>query len=343
MIAMNKKILISVVILAAAAAATFFALEKRHEIAVTRPDAGPAVEAVYATGTVEPTVMLPIAPRSAGRLEELLADEGQEVEKDQLLARLEDQDLRNTVAELQARAELARKEFDRRAALTGSGAFSKEALDRARADMEAANAALERARVTLDYMKLTAPDDGRIIRREGEVGELIPANQPVFWLSCCSGLRVSAEVDEEDIALVQPGQKTVIRADAFPDDIFEGTVQSITPKGDPVARSYRVRIGLAPDVKLMIGMTAETNIVIREAENALLLPPSAVDGKSVWVAQGGVLHRREVEIGARTAEAVEIKSGLSESDIVVRDLSALKEAPQDGMKADTRLKQWDAP
>ena len=71
---------------------------------VIAPTHGPAIDAIYATGTVEPTVMLQVAPRVAGRLTELHVDEGSQVRKGQVLAHLDDSDLASTVEELQARA-----------------------------------------------------------------------------------------------------------------------------------------------------------------------------------------------------------------------------------------------
>ena len=106
-------------------------------------------------------------------------------------------------------------------------------------------------------MALTTPADGQVIRRDGEVGDFIPSNQPVFYLAKSgSPLRISADVDEEDIPLVKAGDKVLIKADAFPDRIFDGQVSDVTPKGDPIARSYRVRIALPSDTALKIGMTA---------------------------------------------------------------------------------------
>lgn len=287
-------------------------------VEVVRPYRGTAVQAVYATGTVEPTVMMPIAARATARLIQLNVDEGSDVEKDQVLARLEDEDLRQTVKELQARAEFAQSEYERNAELVKQNAVSQVAFDRARADLEAARAALRAAQAEMSYMTLFAPADGRIIRRDGEVGELIPANEPIFWLSCCAPLRVSAEVDEEDIPLVQPGQMVLIRADAFPGRVFHGEVQSITPKGDPIARSFRVRIGFTEETPLLIGMTAETNIIISERDDALLVPSSAVIEKSVWVVEGDKLTRQRVEIGASGPEETEIRGGLSPEQLVVR-------------------------
>lgn len=323
-----------------AGGAIYIKAQSAAAIAVVHPVRGPAVQAVYATGTVEPVVMLPLAPRATGRLMSLLADEGHEVEKGAVLARLEDENVQKNLAELQARAALAEKEYERRAALVERGVISKEAADQALADRDAARAAAERVQAEIDFLKLTAPEAGTIIRRDGEIGEVIPAGQPVFWMSCCHGLRIEAEVDEEDIALVKPGQKVVVHADAFPDKVFSGTLTSITPKGDPVSRSYRVRIGLAPDSELMIGMTAETNIIIREEQNALLVPASALtdDGK-IMIVTGGIAESASVEAGARTPEVAEIRAGLSENELVVLDAAEVKA----GETVDTVLTKWKAP
>jgi len=289
----------------------------RDGVDVIRPHRGLAVQAVYATGTVEPPVMLPIAPRIAARLEELHVDEGATVEKNQVLARMEDEVLRQTIRELQANEAFLKQEFERKESLLKQRVISKTEHDRARTEWAAAEAAVARAAAESDFMKLLAPAHGRIIRRDGEVGELIPANQPVFWLSCATSLRISAEVDEEDIALVQPGQKVLIRADAFPDQTYEGLVQNITPKGDPVSRSYRVRIGFSEETPLMIGMTAETNIIIRETPDALLLPSGAVTQGNVWLVVEDTLVKRKVAIGAKGLKQTEIISGIDADDVIV--------------------------
>ena len=313
-----------VILVLLAAGAWFFMHPRLSFVDTVHPARGPAVQAVYATGTVEATVMLPIAARSMARLKELDADEGSSVAKGQVLAKLEDHDLQHALAELRAKAEFARKEYVRKAALAKEGYETKSVLDQARADSQAAEAAVGRAEAEAGFMTLAAPADGRIIRRDGEIGEMIAANQPVFWMSCCAPLRVSAEVDEEDIAQVKPKQDVLIRADAFPGKVFHGKVLSITPKGDPVARSYRVRVGFTEDNPLQIGMTAETNIVISTHDNAILLPSGAVpqNGK-IWVVKNGRLAQERVSVGARGPEQIEILGGVTEKDEVV-----LKPDPQ---------------
>lgn len=283
---------------------------------------GVAVEAVYATGTVEATVMLPIAARITARLMKLNTDEGHDVKAGEVLAQLEDSDLQKTLDELRARETFLQKDFDRKAALAKSGYETRASLDQARAELDAIRANIARVEAEASYTRLLAPADGRVIRRDGEIGQVIAAGQTVFWLSCCAPLRVSAEVDEEDIARVTPGQKVLIRADAFPEARFEGEVLSITPKGDPVARSYRVRISLPPDTPLHIGMTAENNIVIQEKPDTLLVPTATLRNDAVYVVDNGHLRRVSVRAGIRGMEETEITEGLGGSETLVLNPSA---------------------
>ena len=150
------------------------------------------------------------------------------------------------------------------------GDLAREAVQRfaTRADLDAAAASGRRAETQRDFMALTPPADGLIIRRDGEIGQFIPAGQAVFYLSCCAPLRVTAEVDEEDISRVHIGQKVVLRADALPGEILDGHVSEITPKGDPVARSYRVRVALADPSRATLRAAARTVSALFDAAGA---------------------------------------------------------------------------
>ena len=288
-----------------------------------------AVQAVYATGTVEASITVRIAPQVAGRLAELKADEGQAVKAGDVLARLDDSDVRASVSELEARSTYAAQEFDRVGTLLKQGWAAKEKFDQTRSEMEAAKHAARRANELMTFMQLRTPVDGTVIRRDGEVGDFIPVNQVVFYLAKAGApLRITADVDEEDIPLVKVGQRVLIRSDAFPSRVFSGEVNEITPKGDPIARSYRVRIHLPADTALLIGMTAETNIVTAEKPDALMIPASAVMGSSAWVVRDGKLENVPVQTGIKGRERVEAVAGLAEGDMVVTEPSNRLEAGQ---------------
>jgi RND family efflux transporter MFP subunit len=288
----------------------------------TQPTRGSAIEAVYATGVVEPTVMVPVAPRNGGRLTELNVDEGTPVHRGQVLARIESVDLEHTVQEMSARERLARAQYERTRDLVAQKFMSAAELDRTRTELDAAQSALKRAQAQKDYNLLVAPADGTVLRRDGEVGQFIPPGQAVFTLACCAPLRVSAEVDEEDIARVIVGQKVTMRSDALPKKLFDGEVAEITPKGDPVARSYRVRVRFS-DISslassgLRPGMTMDANLIVSRRERALLVPNTAIHAGKVWVVENDRLHERAVQVGVPGVERSEISGGLSDQDTVV--------------------------
>lgn len=305
-------------------------------VQTVQPTRGPAIEAVYATGTVEPTVMMPVAPRTGGRLVTIDAQEGAPVRRGQVLAQIESNDLDQTLQEMRAREQLARVQFERTRSLVAQRFVAPAELDRTRTEWQAAQAAAKRAQAQRDYNQLVAPADGIVLRRDGEAGQFVPAGQAVFTLACCAPLRVTAEVDEEDIARVAVGQGATMRSDALPQRLYEGTVAEITPKGDPVSRSYRVRIRLAdaPPIDagpMRSGMTMDVNLIVARREGALLLPNRALKGDGVWLLAQGRLQRRQVAKGTVGAERTEIISGLSEGETVVL-------SPPDGLRDGQRAR-----
>lgn len=293
-------------------------------VAVIHPVRGPAVQAIYATGTVESTVMIPIAPRVASRLDELYVDEGDKVTKGQQLAKLEDQDFVNTLIELRSKETFAKNDYERNLNLSNNNALSVQILAKSKSDWEVSKAATSVAEAQANFLKLVSPSDGVVIKRDGEIGQFIPVNQSVFWIAGSSDLRISADVDEEDISLVAIGQKVLVRADAFPGKIFNAIVKSITPKGDPATRSYRVRIEFTEKTPLKIGMTAEANIIVLEKEAVILIPISCLDKDTIWKFKDGKMLQQKITIGAKALKQVEIINGVSlEDDIVLNPAQAL--------------------
>jgi multidrug efflux system membrane fusion protein len=329
---MNVKTLLFLIFLACFAAGIAvprYVLTKG--VTVTSPHHGPAIDAIYATGTVEPTIMVPIAPRSSAHLVQTLAEEGQTVKKGDVLARLEDTEQQATIANLNAQLAFAKSDLARKAQLYKTKSTSRDLYEEAKANVESLTAQVDQAKAQAAYLTLVAPADGLIIKKDGEIGELISAAQPIFYLSCCAPLRISAEVDEEDIPNVKLGQDVLIQSDAFPNQVYHGTIAAITPKGDPIARSYRVRITFDnTQAPLMIGMTTETNIITRKIDDTLLIPTVALGEKNdVLIAKNNQAKRVSVTTGIKGVTDTEITSGLSASDTII---TPFDETLQDGQK-----------
>ncbi len=312
------RVLALVVAVAAIAALAWQVRERmRPEVTAEAPARGPAVEAVYATGVVEPVHMARVAPLAAARVREILKRDGDAVKKGTPLAKLDDREARGNVESLVARRDFLAKERDRQRELYEKKFISRQGLDRAESDLAQAEAALAAARRPLSETVLASPMDGVVLRQDGEPGEMLSAGQVIFWVGEPKALRITAEVDEEDIPRVAPGQKALIKSDAFPARALEGTVGEITPKGDPLNKNYRVRIALPADTPLKIGMTVEVNLVIRTVADALLVPATALVGGRVFVVNEGRAHAREVKVGVKGSQKVQIESGLKGDERVI--------------------------
>jgi RND family efflux transporter MFP subunit len=300
-------------------------------VTLVLPHRGAAVEAIYATGTVEAEKWARIASVVPGRIAEVLAFEGDTVREGQPLARLDDREARARVSELEAKAAYWREEMARSGALVASGVRSKEADQKARSEYNQVIAAINAARQRRTDLVVTSPLDGVVLRRDGEVGELAEVKDALFWVGAPRPLRISAEVDEEDIARVKVGQKVLIKADAFADRVLEAKVDRITPKGDPINKTFRVRVTLPDDTPLLVGMTTEINIITQEHRDVLLIPATAVTDGKVLIAESGIVRAQAVKRGIRGRTMTEIEDGLAIDQPVIA-------APPPGLKAGDRVR-----
>ena len=313
-----KRFLIIALLLAAAAAAAWIARERmRPEVAVAAPQRGPAVEAVYATGVVEPVRMAKVAPLAAARISQVLKRDGERVKRGAPLARLDDREARGNLENLEARRDFLAKERDRHRELYEKKFIARAVLERAESELAQAEAALAAARRPLAETVLVSPMDGIVLRQDGEAGEMVAAGQAMFWVGEPHDLRVTADIDEEDIPRIAPGQRALIKSDAFPGQALEGRVAEITPKGDSLNKNYRVRMALPHDTPLRTGMTVEVNVVVRKVDDALLVPSTAVVAGRVFVLEGGEARARPVKLGIRGARLTQIVDGLSGGEPVI--------------------------
>jgi len=315
-----KKILGTFLILAGLATALLFFWQyylKKTDLTTVTPKRGTIVQAVYATGEVEPVRWAKISTQVAGRVEKVLAAEGDKVSKGQMLAEIEDHVERARLTEFEARLQYLEKEKKRTAELMKKGFASKSTHDALVSEYDAVKAQLESQRHILHRFKIAAPLDGTVLKRDIEPGETATMVDILFWIGDTEHLRITAEVDEEDIALVHTGQNVLIKADAFPELVLEGVVTETTPKGNPVDKNFRLRVSLPQDSPLMIGMTAEINIVTKQEKDALLVPIDSVRNGKVWILQNGRIAPASVKTGISDTGHIQITDGLDGSETIL--------------------------
>jgi RND family efflux transporter MFP subunit len=278
---------------------------------------GTAIEIVYATGAVEPVRWAKVASLVRERIVDLCYCEGKSVKTGDLLAKLDDSEVRGQLQELRAREDFAKREQARVTELMSRGSTTTQAYERASADLRQIQALISVQMERLDDYRLTAPMDGVVLRRDGELGEIAEIGQTLFRVGVPKPLQVVAEVNEEDIPRVTVGQAVLFRTDAFVGRRLEGKVSDITPMGDPIAKTYRIRIALPGDTPLLVGMSVEANVITREKPNVLLVPADAVQGSTVFVVEGDHARRRTIEVGIRGTRMIEVMSGITEGERVV--------------------------
>src|SRR5262245_49631842 len=286
------------------------------EVVTVAPVRGTAVEIVYATGAVEPERWAKVASLIRDRIVDFCRCEGKTVARGDVLVRLDDREPKAQLQELKAREEFAKREMARVTDLLGRGVASTQAFERISTDLRQVQALISVQMEKLNAYTITSPMDGVVLRRDGEIGEIAEPGQVLFRVGVPKPLQVVAEVNEEDIPRVAVGQTVLLRTDAFAGQRLDGKVYEITPMGDAIARTYRIRIALPDDTPLQIGMSVEANIVTREKAGALLIPADALVGSQVLIVAGDRVQRRQVEIGIRASRTVEVVSGLREDERV---------------------------
>ncbi len=145
-----------------------------------------------------------------------------------------------------AREEFAKRELERVTELIGRGAATMQAHERISMDLRQVQALISVQMEKLAYYTITAPMDGVVLRRDGEVGEIAEAGQVLFRVGVPKPLQIVAEVNEEDIPRVAVGQNRIAAHRCVPGPArSRARVSEITPMGDPVAKTYRIRIAPA--------------------------------------------------------------------------------------------------
>lgn len=309
---------------------------------------------VSAPGRLESTRRQSLAFASAGTISLLDVQPGDEITEGQRLATIDDSALRVQLADARSRLAAATRDYEKRlkaakqssdsarAALASArsvGATDTGALVSAveRADQQLASArgqgvdstlrrAVSDAKKALEGAMIEAPFTGVVLENRAGVGEGVQPGQPVIVIADLSVLEIRATATEQDLPLLEVGQRAEVFFDAAPDATPTATVARIVPQraeGDRALFPVYIALANLPG-DLAIGMTADASIVVDERSDVLVLPRELVtvggDGTAaieVWV--DGAAKTRIVEVGLRGDSTVEIVSGLSEGDEVVAE------------------------
>lgn len=309
------------------------------------------------TGTLDPKAEFVVAPKVGGRVERLDVDLSDIVERGQRVAKLDDDEYVQSVAQAEAdfavaRANLAEaeslltiaeRELARVEKLRGRGVASESQLDTAKADELAkkahvevtkaqvtrAKAAREAARIRLDYTNVTAgwrggSDERVVAERFVDEGETVAENAPLLRIVELDPVNAVFFVTERDYALLRVDQTVTLRTDAYPGDVFEGRIARIAPVFLESTRQARVEVSVDnPDLRLKPGMFVRATVVLERVKDATIVPEQALirrdgrDGVFIVAGRGDTVTWREVHVGFRQDGRVQVTGQGLNSRVVV--------------------------
>jgi HlyD family secretion protein len=337
---------------------------------------GPVTSTVIATGVVNPVTTVQVGTYVSGPIIALDVDYNSQVRKGQRVAKIDPApflvkvqsaeanvaNARAKVAKSEADLALKRLTFERNRELRAKDLIAQNDLDTAKsnydqavaqlaldqAGVKQAEAALQEARINLNYTDIVSPVDGVVVSRSVDVGQTVAASfqtPTLFQIAQdLTRMQVNANVSESDIGSVREGQEAEFTVDAYPGRDFRGNVVQVRNAPVTVQNvvTYDVVIAVAnPDLALKPGMTATVTVTVGHRDDVLRAPLRALsfnpdhtdgtaqrraDAPAVWrLAGDGQLERVAVQTGLRDERYVEIDGGLAAGDQVA---VALRRSPE---------------
>ena len=249
-------------------------------------------------------------------------EDGQQVQKGDVLALLKQDAEQATLRELQASLQDANREVRRLENLARQNQVAQTDLDKARTQADVTRHKIEAVEARIADRTIVAPFSGVLGLRKVSEGALLTPGQELTTLDDISRMRLDFTLPATRLAFIAPGQMVEASTPAFR-QVFAGEISAVDSRIDPVARSIRARATIDnPEQLLLPGLFME--VVVRgPSRSTLLLPEECLQSRStqhyVWRVIDGQATRTPVSIGARIPGWVEILDGLPEGSLVVRD------------------------
>lgn len=321
---------------------------------------------LVASGYVVAQRKAAVASKGTGRLVYLGVVEGDRVKTGQVIARLEDSDVRAQLAQAEASLQLskadlrnAEQSLARNRMLRDSAFVSQAGLDSAeshylqvKSGIAVAQAAVEGAQVALENTVIRAPFDGTVLTKNADVGEVVAplaasafSKAAVVTIADLRSLQVEADVAESNLGGVSVGQPCEIVLDAYPDKRYPGYVAKIVPTADRAKATVQVKVAFRSyDSRVLPEMSAKAHFLpVRSTATAadtqplLTIPQSAVAERNGRTVAYTVDHGRAVEVpvtvGRRVGMSVAVLQGLAVGTLVI---DSIGERVQPGVSVTVR-------
>lgn len=287
-------------------------------------------------GVVEPERTVEIHARLSAYIEEIVKEEGAYVKKNDILALLDDTEIKISYQQAKIQLEQAKlsyleeenklnrnKELIKKDLISEQDYQTSEALyNQRKLDYDNRQENFKNLQLQLDWTKIRSLAEGYVTERLVEVGDKVNPNQQIYTIEDFSPLLIRVYVPSVDSIKLTPGMNAEITTDIMKGTAFQGNVKLINPRIDVQSGTVKVTVEAYDETQqLKPGMFVEVRIVIGQKENILVIPRKAVLYKQnktfVFVMNQMQVSQREVTLGLSEEDQVEISSGLQEGEVIV--------------------------
>jgi RND family efflux transporter MFP subunit len=280
-------------------------------------------EAIAYSGTIEESETIPLSFSGLGSVARVLVSEGDFVKKGQLLAVLNDETYKNAYEMSLATEKQAEDAYKRLLPMYKNGNLPEIKLVEVETGLQQAKAAASIAKKSVDDCKLYSPVDGIVGRRSIEPGMSAIPNLTSITIVKIEKVFARVPVSENEISSVKKGDKAKIKIGALNNDEFTGTVEEIGVLADPIAHTYKIKIGIVnKNRQIKPGMICNVTIDKLKETGGLSVPSRAVlvdeQGRNfVYAVNQNKAIRKYVKTGKLLTNGVEITTGLNDGEQVV--------------------------
>ena len=285
---------------------------------------GSIARSVSVSGVVEPIRVVGVNSQLAGALLSVNVEEGDQVARGAVLARVDDRELRAQLLAADANFQVAEAAYERAQQLRERQVITLPEFERERTAYASAAAQLNQLRARVGYATVNAPIAGVVVEKSVETGDVVGVNSRLFTIADVSTMVARVGVSELDVVELRPGDEATIQMDAFPGRTLTGRIRRVFPSGDPQTRLVPVEVSLGPDAARLArpGFLARVTFALGAREDVLLVPASAIvsgsaGGSAVFVVTDSIVTRRIVETGLTSQGQVEIAAGLEAGETIV--------------------------
>jgi RND family efflux transporter MFP subunit len=214
-----------------------------------------------------------------GVIDKILVDEGQYYKRGQVLARLKLDEINGQLSKAEQAYQKIERDFNRVERLYKDSAATLEQMQDVQTALEVAQADAEIARFNYQHAIIVAEEDGKVLRRFGEPGEIIGAGAPVLFVGNVntSSFLIKAQLTDKDIIRVQEGDSAQIYFDAYPEEKFQAHVTEVGMLSDPQSGTFEVELTLAPTNRILKnGFFSSADIYARSNSRYHAIPYDAI-------------------------------------------------------------------